>query len=245
MALKFLIAGDRAVSVQFGTEISLELNARVRQLQRELADHPVDGITETVPTYSSLIVHYRPEVIRYEALVERLKERLECLGQVGEASQEQGFIKEVPVLYGGAAGPDLEACAAMEGVTTEEIIRMHSQHEYYVYMLGFAPGHPYMARFQEPFRFKRRESPRVLIPERSIVVQLNLSDMIPFQQPCGWNIIGSTPLNICNFQKESPFLLQAGDWVKHIPVNEREYDLIRRDVEQGTYRVKRYERTVG
>ena len=107
-------------------------------------------------------------------------------------------------------------------------------------MLGFAPGHPYMARFYEPFGFKRRESPRVKIPARSIVVQQNLSDFIPFEQPCGWNIIGSTPLDICNFDNEDPFLVHAGDWVKHVPVTKSEYDKIRRDVEKGTYKVKTY-----
>lgn len=62
----------------------------------------------------------------------------------------------------------------------------------------------------------------------------------PFEQPCGWNIIGSTPLDICNFKKEDPFLLSAGDWVRHVPVTKEEYDRIRRDVENGTYQVKTY-----
>lgn len=241
MAVRFLVAGDRAVSVEFGKEISLELNAKVRMLQKDLKEKPLSGITETVPTYSSLIVHYRPEIIRYSTLVEKLKERIENMRSVTAGTE---YIKEVPVLYGGETGPDLEYCAELEQTTVKEVIRMHSEHEYYVYMLGFAPGHPYMARFQEPFHFKRRESPRVKIPGRSIVVQQNLSDLIPFEQPCGWNIIGSTPLDICNFEKEEPFLLKAGDWVKHIPVTEREYDLIRRDVERGTYRVKIHEKAV-
>lgn len=241
MAVRFLVAGDKAVSVEFGSEISLKLNARVRMLQKELQDNPLNGVTETVPTYSSLIVHYRPEIIRYRALVEELKKRMEQMTSVTTGTE---YIKEVPVLYGGSLGPDLEYCAELEHVSTEELIRMHSEHDYYVYMLGFAPGHPYMARFEEPFHFKRRESPRVKIPGRSIVVQQNLSDLIPFEQPCGWNIIGSTPLDICNFEKENPFLLQAGDWVKHIPVTEKEYELIRRDVENGTYRVKIYEKAV-
>lgn len=237
MAVRFLIAGDKAVSVEFGSEISLAVNEKVRMLQKELQDNPMYGITETVPTYSSLIVHYRPEVIRYGELVEELKKRMEHMSHVTAGT---AYIKEVPVLYGGTLGPDLEYCAQLEQTSVEEIIRKHSEHEYYVYMLGFAPGHPYMARFEEPFGFKRRESPRVKIPGRSIVVQQNLSDLIPFEQPCGWNIIGSTPLDICNFAKEDPFLLRAGDWVKHIPVTEKEYELIRKDVENGTYRVKTY-----
>lgn len=241
MAVKFLIAGDRAVSVQFADEISLEVNGKVRALAQELEEHPLEGVTETVPTYASLIVHYRPEVVRYDQLVGQIQERLAHLGDVTVGKK---VIKEVPILYGGELGPDLEDCAAMEDISVEEFIRRHSQHEYYVYMLGFAPGHPYMARFEEPFHFKRREVPRVSIPARSIVVQLNLSDLIPFEQPCGWNIIGSTPLDICNFSKENPFLLQAGDWVRHVPVDEREYQRIRREVEQGTYQVKTYEKAV-
>ena len=238
MPISFCIAGDRAVSVQFGNEISMELNKKVRLLQKNLQNKPIAGITETVPTYSSLIVHYRPEILLYQEIVEILEERAEGLDASEEGEVRKEIIKEIPILYGGEGGPDLKECAQLEETSPEEIVRKHSEHLYYVYMLGFAPGHPYMARFEEPFRFKRRVTPRVSIPERSIVVQLNLSDMIPFRQPCGWNIIGMTPLAICDFTREDPFLVHAGDWVRHYPINKREYDLIRRDVEQGIYRVQ-------
>ena len=217
--------------------ICLETNEKVRMLEEKLQESPIDGVVEVVPTYCSLIVHYRPEVILYDELIQALKERLENMHSV---QKKKKIVKEIPILYGGETGPDLEYCAQLEQTSTEEIIRKHSEHEYYVYMLGFAPGHPYMARFKEPYSFKRRESPRVKIPARSVVVQLNLSDLIPFEQPCGWNIIGSTPLDICNFDKEDPFLLSAGDWVRHVPVTKEEYDRIRRDVENGTYQVKTY-----
>lgn len=238
MDVKFLVAGDRAVSVEFGKVICLETNEKVRMLEEKLKESPIDGVVEVVPTYCSLIVHYRPEVLLYDELVQALKERL---GNMHSVQKKKKIVKEIPILYGGETGPDLEYCAQLEQTSTEEIIRKHSEHEYYVYMLGFAPGHPYMARFEEPYSFKRRESPRVKIPARSVVVQLNLSDLIPFEQPCGWNIIGSTPLDICNFKKEDPFLLSAGDWVRHVPVTKEEYDRIRRDVENGTYQVKIYE----
>ena len=235
MDARFLTAGDRAVSVEFGKTICLETNGKVRMLEENLKESPIPGVIEVVPTYCALIVHYRPEVIRYNKLVEELKGRLD---QMHEVKNGKKIIKEVPVYYGGETGPDLEYCAELEDISTEELIRRHSEHEYYVYMLGFAPGHPYMARFEEPYGFKRRETPRVKIPARSVVVQLNLSDLIPFEQPCGWNIIGSTPLDICNYAKEEPFLLNAGEWVRHIPVSKSEYDRIRRDVEKGTYQIK-------
>lgn len=230
-----MITGDRAVSVQMGEEISLEVNQKVMALQNELTEHPVEGITEMAPTYASLMIYYRPEIIRAGELMKAISSRF---GNLKEARKKEKVIREIPILYGGELGPDLELCAELEHTTTEEIIRKHCSHDYYVYMLGFAPGHPYSARFEEPFSFKRRETARLNIPARSVVVQLNLSDLIPFDQPCGWNIIGSTPLTICNYGKKDPFLVHAGEWTRYKPVTKAEYDRIRKEDEAGTYQVR-------
>lgn len=241
MEAKFLVVGDSAVSVQLGDVISLEVNERVRQLHHNLTEDPVEGIIEMVPTYASLMIHYRPEKILYGQLVEEVRKRLEETGQKEETSH---IVKEIPICYDREFALDLDDCAAFENVSVEEFIRMHSEHEYYTYMLGFAPGHAYMARFEEPFHFKRRESPRVKISGRSIVAGENLSNLIPFDQPCGWNVVAATPLNICDYTKKDPFLVGAGEWVRYIPVSRREYDLIRTDVEKGTYQVKTYTKVV-
>ena len=235
MDVKILISGDQAVSVQMGEEISLEVNRKVLMLHEELKKRPVEGIREMVPTYASLMIHYRPEVISLERLKDEIYQRVDSMKDIAGTKK---VIREVPILYGGETGPDLELCAQLEHTTVEEIIRKHSAHDYYVYMLGFAPGHPYSARFEEPFSFKRRDTARVKIPERSVVVQLNLSDLIPFEQPCGWNIIGSTPLTICDYKRKDPFLVHAGEWVRYIPVSKKEYDAIRHADENGTYQVK-------
>lgn len=235
MDVKILMSGDQAVSVQMGEEISLEVNRKVLMLHEELKKRPVEGIREMVPTYASLMIHYRPDVISLERLKDEIFRHIETMDDIAGTKK---VIREVPILYGGETGPDLELCAQLENTTVEEIIRKHSSHDYYVYMLGFAPGHPYSARFEEPFFFKRRDTARVKIPARSIVVQLNLSDLIPFEQPCGWNIIGSTPLTICDYKKEDPFLVHAGEWIRYIPVSQKEYDAIRRADEAGTYQVK-------
>lgn len=239
MDADILISGDQAVSVRLGNEISLEVNGRVLLLQEELDRNPIEGVTETVPTYASLMVYYQPEVITYEQLKSELEKRVKDL-KPGKAGKKK-VIVDVPILYGGETGPDLELCAELEHTTPEEIIRKHSSHDYYVFMLGFAPGHPYSARFEEPFSFKRRDTARVRIPARSVVIQLNLSDLIPFDQPCGWNIVGMTPLEICDYHREDPFLVHAGEWVRYKPVDKKEYDEIRAQVEAGTYVIHRYE----
>jgi KipI family sensor histidine kinase inhibitor len=210
------------------------VNQKVLALQAELTEHPIEGITEMVPTYASLMIHYSPEKIRRNQLEDEVRQRF---GNLKTIERTGKVIREIPILYGGELGPDLELCAQLEHTTTEEIIRKHSQHDYYVYMLGFAPGHPYSARFEEPFSFKRRETARINIPARSVVVQQNLSDLIPFDQPCGWNIIGSTPLTICDYKKADPFLVHAGEWIRYIPITQKEYERIRREDMAGTYHV--------
>lgn len=241
MDVKFLIVGDSAMSVQMGSEISLEVNEKVRKLLANLNERPIEGIVEMVPTYSSLMIHYRPEKITYENLKNEIENRLNESTKVEALSQ---IIKEIPICYDDEFGPDLKDCATFEKVSVKEFIRMHSEHEYYAYMLGFAPGHAYKARFEEPFHFKRRETPRVCIPGGSIVAQLNLSNFIPFPQPCGWNIVGGTPLTICDYKREDPFLVHAGEWVKYMPVTSKEYALIKRDAEKGRYQIKTYTKKV-
>jgi len=231
------IAGDCAVSVELGNEISLSVNARVRALQNTLEQQPIPGVIETVPTYASLMIHYQPDMLSYKELTECLTEMAKTLSEV---SLPKARIIEIPILYGRELGPDLEECAAMEGITTEELMRIHSGHLYYTYMLGFAPGHAYMARFERPFSFQRREFPRVRIPGGSIVAAQNLSNLIPFDQPCGWNIIAHTPVVLCDYGKEPPCLVNAGDWVKFVPVNEKEYNQINQLVQAGAYQCRIY-----
>jgi len=231
--------GDQALLVEFENKISIEVNRKVVALKRALEEQRLFGVGEMVPTYRSLLLHYDP----LKADPEQLKEAIDqSVRHLDLSALPKAIVTEIPVLYEGEYALDLEEIARIEGKTEEEIIRIHSQSDYYVYMLGFAPGHPYTARFENPFSFKRRETPRVKIPAGSIVVQLGLSDIIPFEQPCGWNIIGTTPLLACDYRKDNPFLLKAGQWIRHIPVDKAEFLDIKRQVELGCYQPRTYEK---
>ena len=231
--------GDQALLVEFENKISIEVNRKVVALKRALDEQRLFGVGEMVPTYRSLLLHYDP----LKADPEQLKEAIDqSVRHLDLSALPKAIVTEIPVLYEGEYALDLEEIARIEGKTEEEIIRIHSQSDYYVYMLGFAPGHPYTARFENPFSFKRRETPRVKIPAGSIVVQLGLSDIIPFEQPCGWNIIGTTPLLACDYRKDNPFLLKAGQWIRHIPVDKAEFLDIKRQVELGCYQPRTYEK---
>lgn len=231
--------GDQALLVEFENEISMKVNQKVRALKLSLEQQNIPGMGELMPTYRALLVHYDP----LRADLDQLKEAVRTSAASMDLSQLPGaIVTEIPVLYEGEYALDLEEIARLEHTTPEEIIKIHSGSDYYVYMLGFAPGHPYTARFENPFSFKRRETPRVRIPGGSIVVQLALSDIIPFDQPCGWNIIGTTPVLACDYRKENPFLLKAGQWIRHVPVEKGEFLEIKRQVELGEYQCRTYER---
>lgn len=233
------LAGDQALLVEFEPEISIRVNMKVRSLQYTLEKLHLPGVTELVPTYRSLLIHYDSVQLSYQKLTQAVEEQL---GHLGEVKLPKSIVTEIPVLYEGEYAPDLERIARIENKTVEEIIRIHSQSDYFVYMLGFAPGHPYTARFENPFSFKRRPTPRVSIPGGSIVVQLALSDIIPFEQPCGWNIIGTTPVLACDYRKKQPFLLHAGQWIHHIPIDRPTFLEIHKQVNAGVYVCKTYEK---
>lgn len=231
--------GDRALTVEFENEISRAVNQKVRALDHLLTEKKLRGVEELVPTYRSLLIRYDPLTVSFEQL-ERYIER--AVSKASALQLPKAIVTEIPVLYEGEYGLDLEEIAQLENKTVEEIIRIHSQSDYYIYMLGFSPGHPYTARFENPFSFRRRSTPRVKIPGGSIVVQLALSDIIPFDQPCGWNIIGTTPLLACDYRQENPFLLRAGQWIRHVPIDKSEFMEIKRQVELGEYKPRTYEK---
>lgn len=240
MDAKFLFSGDTAISVEFGNEISFETNQKVTSFNQSMWSNPIEGVTETLPTYRSLMVHYKPEVIRYHKLVEELKARFDQMDKVALPAQK---VWEIPLLYGGEFGMDLDEVAKYHNKTPEEIIKIHSSYENLIYMLGFTPGLPYMGA-ENGLKMPRRSSPRTKIEGDSVVIWENQSIIFPTTAPTGWNVIGITPVKVFDATREDPFLLKAGQWVKFKPVTEEEYYDIKKQVEAGTYQCNVYDKGV-
>lgn len=235
--VRFLMTGDTSILVEFGNEISTEINARIRAFNIALEKKGIDGIVETVPTYRSLTVHYRPEVIRYEKLRDTLHG---LLGSLDEVEIPPASVVEIPVLYGGEMGPDLGFVAEHNSKTVEEVIKIHSAPEYLIYMLGFTPGFPYMGGMSAEIATPRLTSPRVKIPGGSVGIAGSQTGVYPIDSPGGWQLIGRTPLKLYDAQRETPILLQAGQYVKYRPVSQAEFDDIAAQVAAGSYVVKTY-----
>jgi inhibitor of KinA len=135
---------------------------------------------------------------------------------------KQRFV-EIPVCYGGEYGPDLEAVAEYHHLSTSEVVEIHSKEEYLVYMIGFAPGFPYLGGMSEEIATPRRHSPRLSIPEGSVGIAGMQTGVYPISTPGGWQLIGRTPLELFCPNENPPTLLQSGDIVKFVPISLEEY----------------------
>lgn len=218
---RILPAGDCALVVEFGDRISEELNQKVQALNKELKAADLRGIVETVPTFRSLMVAYDPEIIGYGEL-KKILERMPA--DAGEGGKRNAKIVEIPVCYGGEFGEDLADVAAHNGLTEEEVIKLHSGRDYPIYMLGFLPGFPYLGGMDERLCTPRLSSPRTKIPAGSVGIGGEQTGIYPLDSPGGWRLIGRTPLKLYDPDREEPVLYRAGDVIRFVPITREEYE---------------------
>ena len=239
--VRYLVAGDSAVCVEFGNEISPEINKKIRAFKIAVEKSDIPGIVETVPTYRSLLVHYHPEVIGFKALTEEFDK---LMGSLSSMPIPPPTVIEIPVLYGGEMGPDIENVAEHNHKTVEEVIKIHTSEEYLIYMIGFIAGFPYLGGMSKEIATPRLKSPRVKIEGGSVGIAGEQTGIYPVASPGGWQLIGRTPLKLYDADREKPVLLEAGQYIKFAAVTEEEYKKIEKEVEDGTYKYVLYDKEV-
>lgn len=217
MTPKVLCCGERALAFQLSEEVDEAANRRVIALARSLGEAPLAGVIEWVPTYRSLLVRYDPEQVRGDALEAALLERY---AELPQSMAGEGRLWRLPVVYGGAAGQDLDELARMKDMTTDELIALHAGAEYRVYMIGFAPGFAYLGGVPERLHTPRLPKPRQNIPAGAIGIGGQQGNIASVAGPSGWRFLGRTPVLIFDPRREPPFLLSAGDRVRFQPVDE-------------------------
>ena len=215
----YRIMGDRALLVELGDEISPLVNTKVRELFLCLKNNRVEGVVETMPGYRSLLIVYDPLKITLSALKERLY-KLHTTIDRSEIPKPRTL--EIPVVYGGECGPDLNWVAEYHKLSPEEVVRFHTGTTYQVYMIGFTPGFAYMGQLPEAIATPRRETPRTAVPRGSVGIAQSQTGVYPVESPGGWQIIGRTPLRLFDPEKWPPTPLEMGDLVKFLSIKEEE-----------------------
>ena len=215
----FRLMGDRGLLLEFGDEISHEVNEKVRRMALALQAEGLDGIAETVPTYRSLLILYDPLILPLNDLKKKLL-------LVEKGLQETPFpepkLTRIPVVYGGTYGPDLEGVAKYHQISPEEVIQLHCSKPYFIYMIGFMPGFPYMGELSEALITPRLKTPRLSVPAGSVAIAQKQTGIYSMDSPGGWQILGRTPVKLFNPESEPPALLQMGDLVQFYQISERE-----------------------
>jgi len=212
--------GDRSLLVELGDEISPEVNRRVRELSIILMGNPIEGMIETVPAYRSLLIIYDPLNLEIATLQHRIED---IQKKIGKIQIPEPKTMEIPVVYGGEYGPDMEWVARYHNIRVEEVIQLHTGTTYQVYMIGFMPGFPYMGELLEGLATPRRETPRTVIPQGSVAIAQRQTGIYPVESPGGWQILGRTPLKLFNPLHSPPTLLEMGDLVKFFSIGEKEF----------------------
>lgn len=207
----FRMMGDHAVLVELGDDISPQINQKVRKLYIGTKSHRIRGIKDLVPSYRSLMVVYDPLVVKLSTLKNQIRDIWNTLDDSLLPSPK---TIEIPVVYGNEYGPDLEWVADFHQIPPDEVIRLHTQPTYQVYMIGFMPGYPYMGEVPDALVTPRRKTPRTHVPKGSVGIAQKQTGIYSVASPGGWQIIGRTPVQLFDPQGKPPSLLEMGDQVK-------------------------------
>jgi KipI family sensor histidine kinase inhibitor len=228
-------AGDCALTVEFGTAISPELNDQVHALARSLREKSPPGLCGMVPAYASLLVYFDPLRISSRRLAAVLRRRIRRLKKLRPAAAvsavagaQMGKTIRIPVCYEGDYAPDMEAVSAHTGFSPAEIIARHTKPVYRIYMLGFLPGFPYLGGLDPALETPRLAAPRTVIPAGSVGIGGAQTGIYPLESPGGWRLIGRTPLKPYDPGREEPFLYRAGDSIAFYAIHAKEYEDIAR-----------------
>ena len=236
--IRILTAGDSSLLIEFGNEISPEINRRIAAVVELMRAQHIEGVVDVIPAFCSLLVNYDPRVAGYE----KMKKRLESLVRVDiKVGQVKRKIFEIPVLYGGEYGPDLASIAEHAGISQDEVIAIHSSRDYLIYMLGFLPGFCYLGGLDERIHTPRLSNPRLRIRAGSVGIGGSQTGIYPLDSPGGWQLMGMTPVKTYDPEREIPILVEAGNYIRFVPIDEEQYKQIQAQVEDGSYQCVTHE----
>ena len=234
---RILTAGDSGLVVEFGAEIDPAVNRSVYGFTAAFEEVAVTGVTELVPTYRSVLIHFDPLQLPPQRLQTEVDSVLAQLGDTIAGTVRSAPLYRIPVAYGGEDGPDLERVAEHAGMDADRLIEIHSGGAYQVYMLGFLPGFPYLGGMDQSIACPRLETPRVKVPAGSVGIAESQTGVYPADSPGGWNLIGKTPVPLFDPAKDPPAAIEPGSFVQFVPTGPDEIGTIRAEISAGGYTI--------
>ena len=230
--IKLLTAGDSSILLQFGNTIDPAINRKIAATVQLMREQHINGVTDVIPAFCSLLINYDPRVISYE----QIKRRMEALVKIDvTAGDTRKRVFEIPVCYGGEYGPDIRNIADHAGLSVEEVIQIHTSRDYLIYMLGSLLGFTYLGGLDERIHTPRLANPRIRIPAGSVGIGGSQTGIYPMDSPGGWQLMGMTPVKTYDPDREVPILVEAGDYIRFVAIDEDEFHRIKELVDKNEY----------
>jgi len=211
--------GDAALYCDFGTEVNKDINSKVIKLFETIREKNIEGINNLTPSYNKLIISFDLKITNFK----KIKEIVENI-EIKETQKLNSKKLEIPVCCDSSFSLDIERLEKKLNLDREQILEVFFNKEFFCYMTGFIAGMPFLGDLEEKMRAQRLETPRVKVPKGSIGLTEQFANIYTFESPGGWNIIGNTPLNVFDIEKEKePNLINPGDKVKFKRISMEEY----------------------
>lgn len=218
---KICYLGDDALLIDFGNTINLQLNQYIVQVGHAIESANIPGILELVLAYASITIYCNA----HESSIEIQREKIESIinHHNFQKQQSEKEVIKIPVCYENEFAPDIQLLASEKQVTIDDVIRLHTERIYHVYMIGFLPGFAYMGEVNKKIQLGRKLLPNPIVAG-SVGVAGKQTGIYPLSSPGGWNIIGRTPVTLFQHNKTPPCFLQAGDSVQFYPITTHEFN---------------------
>ncbi|MDP2424168.1 MAG: 5-oxoprolinase subunit PxpB [Bacteroidales bacterium] len=233
--LQYKPSGDSAFIIKVGDEISEEINQTVRKLLVCIEQKKIHGLIDFIPSYNELMICYDPLLIGYSKLLDTIRSLVDGVEKI---VLPESSVIHVPIRYGGDFGPDLNEVADINGLSVDEIIKIHSSASYLVYMLGFTPGFCYLGGMDKRIATPRKQTPRLKIPAGTVGIADQQTGIYPVESPGGWQLIGQTPLRLFDPGRKPEFLFQQGDSIQFHAITDDDFKRISDEVNRETYCVE-------
>lgn len=213
--------GPHALLLRFAAGVGPEGFDLGRAIAAELRRNPPAGLVECVPGFTTLLLRFEPGQAGNLSWLGR--HVVDQLSGITPAAAAEAPLKELPVRYD---GEDLEPLAREKNLSIAELIRLHSEPVYRVYLLGFSPGFPYLGELHPALHTPRRATPRPKVAAGSVAIGGEHTGIYSVDSPGGWHVVGHTP--VCLFDHErvaadtepdKVFFLKPGDRVRFVPVD--------------------------
>lgn len=236
--LEYKLINEETIMIYFEQQIDPSTFKEVQKVEKYIKDQQHEAIIEVIPSYRAIMLHID---ITKQSLVKVVNElNLEQLNKLDfDENLNKVKIINLPVLYGGNYGPDIQEVAKHNQLSIEEVIKLHTENTYLIYMLGFMPGFPFLGGLNSKLATPRREEPRTSIPAGSVGIANNQTGLYPKQSPGGWQIIGRTPITVFDILRTPMCLYESGDYIKFYSIDESTFEQIV-EAQQGEFDIEKW-----